>query len=190
MATRGILVAAVIFLALASARAGELAGKPSDQGQVPGAGQQDAAKEGLSGLKPDAGNLTGQYEPLSLWGKIKLGSAYFTNPQLAKGSSLAYHYNLKDFASAGNDVELWKLASEGKITFGIPDQKGKLTALPWNEFLSKYKVDKPSDLEAALYDVKASIVSSKDKLLGEDANGALVKTMAWQPNVRPWEKSD
>jgi hypothetical protein len=39
---------------------------------------------------------SGDYKPLTLWGKIKLGSAYYTDPQLIQNTSVAYSFDPLD----------------------------------------------------------------------------------------------
>jgi hypothetical protein len=39
------------------------------------------------------------FRPLTTWEKIKLGGAYYTNPQLVSNAAVAYTYDPKSFAS-------------------------------------------------------------------------------------------
>jgi hypothetical protein len=52
------------------------------------------------------------FKPLSLWEKVKLGAAYFTNPQLSQQLQISYGYDPAEFDPA----KLSDLEKQGTVT--------------------------------------------------------------------------
>jgi hypothetical protein len=118
----------------------------------------------------------GDYRPLTLWAMISLGSSYYTNPQRAQAIGLAYTYDGPEFSDDFRNLSIWKLAEDGKISFGLVNtQTGTVTVVPLVEFKQKFSIRSPSDLPAILARDDVRVVAGDKNLLGEVAKNTVVK---------------
>ena len=67
--------------------------------------------------------LTGNYAKLDFWQQVKLGSAYYTNPEALHDVRIVYTFDPKAFTGTGKFEQLYALARSGTIAFGIPDKQ-------------------------------------------------------------------
>lgn len=125
-------------------------GEPSAVAQAPAAkgNPQAVQTQGQVGKGLD---LTGDYKALDFWAKLKLGSAYYVNPQAVRETNVVYSYAPETFVASGKSPELWVLAHDGKVTFGIPDKPThSIRAVPITVLSVQYKIDNPADLKQLL----------------------------------------
>jgi hypothetical protein len=128
---------------------------------------------------PAAKVLTGNYKTLGFWQKVKLGSAYYVNPQAVRDAHVVYSYDSKEFVAAGKSPEIWTLAKDGKVTFGVPDaQASSIKAVPISALQDEYKVENQADLTKLLASDTVKVIATKDSLLGKSATQALVRSEA------------
>jgi len=119
---------------------------------------------------------SGDYKPLTFWRTIGLGSSYFTNPTVASTANVAYSFDGPEFSGQLYD-SLWKLAQQGKISFGITDKdKKSITVVPLAQLQKVYPVSGPADLAAVVAKDDVTIVTNDKVLLGAASSMPVVKT--------------
>jgi hypothetical protein len=70
----------------------------------------------------------GAYKDLNFWRSLKLGTASFVDPGLAKSAAIAYRYHLSDLKTL-DSAELSKVIEAHKLALGTqgPNQNGEIT---------------------------------------------------------------
>ena len=120
--------------------------------------------------------LVGDYQLLGFWAKVKVAHAYYSDPKFVRGIGYAYMFDPVDFKSPEKSEELWDLAKDGKVSFGIPmKENGTVKAISFADLSSKYSVGKQTDLNALLISHGIKYIAGKDVLLGYDAKAPLFK---------------
>lgn len=122
--------------------------------------------------------LLGTYKPLTLWDSISLGASYYTNPQRVKATSVAYSFNGPEFSDKSKSQELWTLAGEGKVFFGLTehDKNNTIDVVPLSELQKQFRIFGPADLTKVLAKENVFVVYNGKTLLGEDSKTPVVKT--------------
>ena len=127
----------------------------------------------------DSSVTSGKYKPLTLWDSISLGASYYTNPQRAKTTSIAYSFDGPEFSSGSKSQALWDFARQGKISFGLTDKdKKQITVVPLSELQKRFTVEGPADLMNVLTKDDVLVVVPDKTLLGEASKTLIVKTEA------------
>jgi hypothetical protein len=115
------------------------------------------------------------YKPLTTWEKVKLGAAYFTDPQRIRDSEIVYEYNPTSFIASEQQATLDNLASEGRILCAIRDDASTQV--------------KPISCESIPNFPHASepfkIISSRASLLDKTPSGVLIGEAVPEPRPRP-----
>jgi hypothetical protein len=125
---------------------------------------------------------SGDYKPLTLWDKIKLGSAYYTDPQLIQNTSVAYSFDPLDFAAKGKGDQLYQLAVDGHIAFGTANKaSGSIKVQPSGTILTNYAVHNSDDLKKMLGSQQLKVLSVQPELLGQTSDTAVVKSTESAP---------
>lgn len=115
-------------------------------------------------------NVATSFVPLTFWEKIKLGGAYFTNPQLVSGAEVAYTYDPKIFATEGR-VDLKTLEQKKIVVCGKQGANSKsVEVIPCPPQTSG---SSGSEVGPARGEVK--VISSEPKLLGNKAEDVVKK---------------
>lgn len=119
------------------------------------------------------------YKPLTTWEKVKLGAAYFTNPQRVRSLEIVYEYNPMAFVTGEQQETLDNLAIEGKIlcTFKQDNKSAPVKAVSCDSV--------PNFPEAS---AAFKIISSEPSLLKKQPTGVLVAEDI--PELRPRPKLD
>ena len=143
---------------------------------------ESAGLENVPGETAKELGLTGDYKALDFWEKVKLGSAYYVNPQAVRNTIIVYSYAPQQFVAADKTHELWSLARDGKVAFGIQETPThSITAVTFSRLPGNYKAASPADLNSLLSSGKISIISDKESLLG----GKATQTLVTQPGGTP-----
>lgn len=106
------------------------------------------------------------YKPLTTWEKVKLGAAYFTDPQRIRDTEIVYEYSPMSFGSEQQLATLDSLANEGKIlcTINNLDHGSK-----WIKLISCERVPNFPAASASF-----QIISPDPSLLDKKPSGVLV----------------
>lgn len=122
---------------------------------------------------------SGAYKPLTTWDSISIGASYYTNPQRAKATSVVYSFDGPEFSDKLKSAALWKLASEGKVSFGIKDKNENIiSVVPISELQKLYPANNPEQLTRVLEKDDVTVVYVDKTLLGETSKAPVVKTEA------------
>jgi hypothetical protein len=125
----------------------------------------------------DSKVVSGDYKPLTFWGTLSLGASYYTNPQRAQTTTIAYSFDGPEFSDQHKSMALWDLAQQEKISFGIVDKKKKnIAVLPLTELQKQYTISGPGDLMKVLTRDDVIVVYIDKTLLGEFSKNLVVKT--------------
>jgi hypothetical protein len=126
----------------------------------------------------DVSVASGDYKPLTLWDSISLGASYYTNPERAKATSMAYSFDGPEFSDQTKSKALWHLAEQGKVSFGIADKDKKIiSVVPLFELQKQYPVNGPADLVEVLTKPNIFVVGTDKILLGEASKAPVIKTV-------------
>lgn len=124
--------------------------------------------------------VPGEYDPLTIWKTISLGTAYYTNPQRAREINVAYSFDGPEFSSDFKSKQLWELATQGKISFGITSKDKKtqsITVVLLAELQKMFPAIKgPDDLVKILAREDVMVVAGNKTLLGEASKAPVVMT--------------
>jgi hypothetical protein len=123
---------------------------------------------------------SGDYKPLTLWDRVKIGSAYYTDPQFVQNTPVAYSYGPDNFV--GKDDQLYQLALKGHIAFGTANKaSGSIMVQPSQTVLRIYAVHNPDDLKKTLGADQWKVLSTQPQLLGETSENPVVKSKESNP---------
>lgn len=126
--------------------------------------------------------IAGVYKPLTFWDSLSLGASYYTNPQRATSTSVAYSFDGPEFSGRAKSNALWEIANQGKIAFGISVKKDKdkdtITVVPLSGLQQLYPVASADDLTRVLAKDNIFVVYTDKTLLGEDSKKPVLKTDA------------
>jgi hypothetical protein len=135
--------------------------------------------------QPHATNVTtqltppapaGNYQPLTVWAAIKIGSLYYVSPERAETTGVAYTYDGPEFSDQTRNRAIWQLAEDGKISFGISDkQTSTIRVISLTELKKLFSINDSSDLPKILARDDVRIVATDNKLLGETAKTTVIK---------------
>jgi hypothetical protein len=124
--------------------------------------------------------VAGVYKPLTIWDSISLGASYYTNPQRATSTNVAYSFDGPEFSDAMKSNALWELAKQGKIFFGISVKKDKnqdsISVVPLQGLQQLFAVNSAADLTRVLAKDNVFVIYTDKMLLGEDSKKPVVKT--------------
>jgi hypothetical protein len=121
----------------------------------------------------------GNYQPLTVWAAIKIGSLYYVSPQRAETTGIAYTYDGPEFSDQARNRTIWQLAEDGKISFGISDkQTSTIKVISLAELKKLFSISDASDLPRILARDDVRIVTTDSKLLGETAKTTVIKPAA------------
>ena len=137
--------------------------------------------------------LTGNYAKLDFWQQVKLGSAYYTNPEALHDVRIVYTFDPKAFTGTGKSEQLYALARSGTIAFGIPDkQTSAVRVVPIGGLVHIHKIESSDEMRKIqdeltnlLNTFDISVVAQKDALLGSTATQALVWKSPQEPSATP-----
>jgi len=122
--------------------------------------------------------ITGDYKPLTWWDSISLGASYFVNPQRATTAEVAYSFDSPEFSDKAD--ELWKLATEEKISFGVSKREGakvdSIAVGPLSELQKLFPVHNAADLSTVLAKDNVYVIFNSQMLLGEASAMPVIKS--------------
>ena len=105
------------------------------------------------------------FKPLTTWERVKLGAAYFTNPEKVQNSKIVFEFSPVSFNTEAQRATLSKLANDGKIWCAIPPDSNTtiVKAVPCTGLANFPAMD-----------ASFKIISSQSSLLGTKPTGVLV----------------
>lgn len=133
-----------------------------------GAGPSDGSSEHLV--------KSGDYQPFNVLLRLKLGTAYYVNPQLVRDASVTYLYSLDELLQAGRTEKVIESLEDGQaaIAIGEGDGRYKVVQLDWKGASGTTSQVFLKDLRAAFGNNRLELVSTGPEFLGAKPLDSLV----------------
>lgn len=131
----------------------------------------------------------GDYQPLTFWRRVKLGTAYYVNPDTARRASVSYVYSPTLMKDPGKAKQIFADFEMGDVSLAQKRQHGVFFVVPPEEAKTTFMEMATQPNFDAFLDAKGYVIAaSRDSLAGVKATEVVVSFDPTTSCVQPEDK--